>query len=244
MFRDLYYRNITINGPEQKQDEFDEVLGALSEYSPIDQKYIEAKNKLLHKAKDFSRGEKKLLKGLKTKYFKFFMKMKIADLSTMMRMILEIIMVSSITKSLNRLINLKRRSVNHNLSREYFKYQDPDSMLEDMYSTRKIERNNIQVALIRSALTNFTDKINSMSENEIRLEQPNKIVNIVEKILEFNRQQSGQGLKTLTLNQILNRLPIFLAQLKAGKKSEKLKNRIRQLLHSLYRSKKLTNRQT
>ena len=130
------------------------------------------------------------------------------------------------------------------MSREYFKYQDPDSMLEDMYSTRKIERNNIQVALIRSALTNFTDKINSMSENEIRLEQPNKIVNIVEKILEFNRQQSGQGLKTLTLNQILNRLPIFLAQLKAGKNSEKLKNRIRQLLHSLYRSKKLTNRQT
>ena len=89
-----------INGPEQKQDEFDAVLGALSEYSPIDQKYLEAKNKLLDKAKDFYKGRKKLLKGLKTKYFKFFMKMKIADLNTMMRMILEIIMVSSITKSL------------------------------------------------------------------------------------------------------------------------------------------------
>ena len=37
-----------------------------------------------------------------------------------------------------------------------------------------------------------------MSENEIRFEQPNEIVNIVEKILEFNRQQSGQGLKILT----------------------------------------------
>ena len=39
---------------------------------------------------------------------------------------------------------------------------------------------------------------------------------------------------------MLGRLPISVAQLKAGNNSEKLKNEIRQLLHSLYRSKKLT----
>ena len=39
---------------------------------------------------------------------------------------------------------------------------------------------------------------------------------------------------------MLSRLPIFLAQLKAGHNSEKLKNEIRQLSYSLYRSKKLT----
>ena len=39
---------------------------------------------------------------------------------------------------------------------------------------------------------------------------------------------------------MLSRLPISLAQLKAGNNSEKLKNEIRQILHSLYRSKKLT----
>ena len=50
----------------------------------------------------------------------------------------------------------------------------------------------------------------------------------------------GEGLNILTLNQMLSRLPISLAQLKAGNNSEKLKNEIRQLLHSLYRSKKLT----
>ena len=37
-----------------------------------------------------------------------------------------------------------------------------------------------------------------------------------------------------------SRLPISLAQLNAGNNSEKLKNKIRQLLHSLYRSKNLT----
>ena len=68
-----------------------------------------------------------------------------------------------------------------------------------------------------------------------------EIINIVEKILEFNRkEQSGEGLKILTPNQMLSRLPITLAQLKAGNNSEKLKNKTRQLLYSLYRSKKLT----
>ena len=57
----------------------------------------------------------------------------------------------------------------------------------------------------------------------------------------FNQlNQSGQGLKILTPNQMLSRLPIALAQLKAQNNSEKLKNEIRELLYSLYRSKNLT----
>ena len=56
----------------------------------------------------------------------------------------------------------------------------------------------------------------------------------------FNEPTEGKGLKILTPNQMLSRLPITLAQLKAGNNSEKLKNEIRQLLYSLYRSKKLT----
>ena len=52
-------------------------------------------------------------------------------------------------------------------------------------------------------------------------------------------RQQGQGLKILTPHQMITRLPILLAQLKAGNNSEKLKNKIRQLLHSLYRSKHL-----
>ena len=54
------------------------------------------------------------------------------------------------------------------------------------------------------------------------------------------RRNIGQGLKILTPNQMLSRLPICLAQLKARNNSEKLKIKIRQLLYSLYRSKKLT----
>ena len=54
-----------------------------------------------------------------------------------------------------------------------------------------------------------------------------------EQSAAHRNNQTGQGLKILTLT----RLPITLAQLQAGKKSQKLKNETRQLLNSLYCSK-------
>ena len=81
-----------------------------------------------------------------------------------------------------------------------------------------------------------------MSKEEIENEKPYNIVKVVKNILDFNKikQQEGQGIKISTPNQMLNRLPIALAQLKAGNNSNKLKNEIRQLLYSLYRSKNMT----
>ena len=58
-----------------------------------------------------------------------------------------------------------------------------------------------------------------------------------EESAEQRRKQEAKGLKILTPQQILTRLPISLAQLEAGNNSEKRKNEIRQLLHSFYRSK-------
>ena len=55
-----------------------------------------------------------------------------------------------------------------------------------------------------------------------------------EESAEQRRKQKGQGLKILTLEQMLSRLPITLTQLKEENNSEKLKNEIRQLLYSLY----------
>ena len=78
-----------------------------------------------------------------------------------------------------------------------------------------------------------------MSKEGIENEDPESIVEIVEKILKFNKQnqQKGQGIKIRTPKQMLNRLLIALAQLQAGNNSNKLKDEIRQLLYSLYRSK-------
>ena len=56
------------------------------------------------------------------------------------------------------------------------------------------------------------------------------------------REKEGTGFKILTPNQMLKRFPIALAQVKAGNNSEILLNLIRQIVHSLYRSKEITKK--
>ena len=55
-----------------------------------------------------------------------------------------------------------------------------------------------------------------------------------EESAEKRRKQKGQGLKILTLEQMLSKLPITLTELKEENNPEKLKNEITQLLYSLY----------
>ena len=63
-------------------------------------------------------------------------------------------------------------------------------------------------------------------------------------ILEAKKiaKQEGKVLKILTPNQMLKRLPIALAQIKAGNNSESLLNEIMQIAYSLYRSKEITKK--
>ena len=57
---------------------------------------------------------------------------------------------------------------------------------------------------------------------------------------EAAQRRIGQGLKIMTPSQLITRLPILLSQLKAGNNSQKLRNEIRQIIYSLYRSKNLS----
>ena len=54
-----------------------------------------------------------------------------------------------------------------------------------------------------------------------------------------HQAKNGTGLKILTPEQMLQRLPIALAQIKAGNNSESLLNEIRQIVYSLYQSKEV-----
>ena len=117
-----------------------------------------------------------------------------------------------------------------------------------MYETNDDkEINSKLVSIFNRGLKDLEEEIKKMSKKEREIEKPDNIVKVVKKILEINEQnqqnqqnhqnQKGEGLKILTRNQMLSRLPIALAQLKEGNNSDKLKNEIRQLLYSLYRSK-------
>ena len=114
-------------------------------------------------------------------------------------------------------------------------------MLKSLYRKNDKKTNSKLVNMVKNGLSDLKNEIENMGEEEKEIEKPGEIIDIVEKLLIFNKQnQQGQGLKILTPDQMLSRLPISLAQLKAGNNSQKLKNEIRQLLYSLYRSKKLT----
>ena len=149
--------------------------------------------------------------------------------------------IENSVKKLSELANEEETDMNRELFQNHFNFAKASAMLRELYRMKNKRVNKELVDLTKSGLIDLKDEIKKMSENEIEIEKPDIMVNIVGKILEFNRQnQKGQGLTILTPQQMITRLPISLSQLKAGNNSEKVKNEIRQLLYSLYRSKKLS----
>ena len=141
----------------------------------------------------------------------------------------------------SKYIAKEETDINEELFMKHFYFQRPSDMLKNLNQINDIEKNNKLVDAIITGLKDLKEKIKEMPEEGKENEKPDKILKIVREILQFNKEkQQGQGIKILTPSQKLSRLPISLAQLEAGNNSEKLKNEVRQLLYSLYRSKNIT----
>ena len=138
-------------------------------------------------------------------------------------------------------ITKREKMKHHELFRRHFEYLSPSNMYEALNETKNLKENKTQVNTIENKKTNLIKIIESNPKNNTGKSRiKNKILDIVELILYFTKlNQSGQGIKILTPDQMLSRLPISLAQLKAGNNYEKLKHEFRQLLYSWYRSKNL-----
>ena len=61
-------------------------------------------------------------------------------------------------------------------------------MLKVVYNTNNKKKNNDLINAIKSGLSNLKNEVKEISEDEVEIEKPYKIVDIVEKIFEFNRQ--------------------------------------------------------
>ena len=122
-----------------------------------------------------------------------------------------------------------------------------------------IRDNKIGFSEAKNKQNDFLNKLNNIKIGRETLEQE-KIINNLERfyvsrqeVINFFRgytemfsdanyrakqnETKGTGLKILTPKQMLQRLPIALAQVKAGNNSENLLNEIRQIIYSLYQSK-------
>ena len=121
--------------------------------------------------------------------------------------------------------------INSELFIEYFEYLGPSDMYNNLSKTIDSEENKAPVNVIKGKLANLMEAVKCIPTSDAKkIRNRNNMLEIVKRILEFNQlNQLGQGLKILTPNQLLSRLPISLAQLNAGNNLEKLKNEIRWL---------------
>ena len=204
---------------ERKQDEITAVMGALKAYAPRDNKYVEAKNKLVKNVENFYNDEREEFRKEDEEDEEDEEEQKSIKVAY---------------KTLIKQITDEEKDINDEIFKKYFKVIKLSDMLVFLNKANDTEGKNQLVNLINSGLKDLKE--------EIEIEKPYNIVKVIEKVLKFNEQnqQKGQGIKTLTPNQMLNRLSIALAQLQAGNNSKKLKNETRQLLYSLYRSKNMT----
>ena len=142
---------------------------------------------------------------------------------------------------------------------KYFHSNSLKEIVEQLKDLRRqnktsVEYNN-KTALLIAGLIRLENAIKHMPEDEVKNKGLDLLKNIVTKIVDANqvlddmspleteevaeKRLQGQGLKILTPQQMITRLSILLDQLKAGNNYENLKNEIRQMLYSLYRSKNL-----
>ena len=126
--------------------------------------------------------------------------------------------------------------------KKHFDFSTPTNLAKKLFEIKDANKNSKLVGETKNRWNTLKDKIEEIFKEEIKNEKPNEILGIIGEIIDFNKdvqKQRGSGLKILIPDQMLSRLPITLAQLSAGNNSQKLKNQIRRLLHSFYRSKKL-----
>ena len=110
-----------------------------------------------------------------------------------------------------------------------------NNYLEYLNTIRKGNKNDEQ----RKTLANINVHFNARDSAIKFIEDYGSMILEAKKLA---KEQEGTGLKILTPNQMLKRLPIALAQVKAGNNSESLLNEIRQIVYSLYRSKEITKK--
>ena len=102
----------------------------------------------------------------------------------------------------------------------YFNFVVPSTFAKYLYETKNKNKNNELVEEVKKRWSNLKDEAEKMYEDEKETEKPDKLL----KIVKENQKPGGLGVKILTPNQMLSKLPTTLPQLNAGTNSEKLKN--------------------
>ena len=149
LYRDLYYKNMTINNAEMKQNKFNSTRIELNNYTAKDKKYIEAKNSLLNNAKKFYKRREKIIKGFKEKIFPTKSDAETEQQRTSKKS------TKADVNTFSECVIKKETGINRELFKNYFHSQIPSALLKDLYKRNGPKKNNGIVNLIKSELKDF-----------------------------------------------------------------------------------------
>ena len=200
LFKGLYYKRFAIDEAKREQDEFNAIISVLEDYTQKNNKCIGAKNKLLNNVKKFYEGREKIIEEFKNEIFPFnygeaWEEQRRFEREEEERLI-NIKNENGLNdyRKLNILIVVKIRDVDDELVRDHFLVQDLSEFLEKLQGTKNNpERNKIQLSLINSGLRGLKEVFGDISEPEKETENPNEIVNLVEKFLGLIDHNKGKG---------------------------------------------------
>ena len=165
--------------------------------------------------------------------------------------------INNKNKAENKLRKLKQKVTNNRLKQDLIKNLERYMFGEDIESIEPVEKFDESIAeRVKIRKQNASSSLPKKDYSEEAadylkyIEEQEKGQKIFSDDYDSSGWSSGSGsvvskpkdavLKILTNKQMLNRLPILLAQIQAGNNSTKLKIKARQILYSLYRSKLLT----
>ena len=159
---------MAIDEAEGKQDEFNAVLGVLSDYSPRGQKYIESKNRLLNNATNFFNGTEKITEGFKDGIILLNYDDVVEEQARYKEEEKNIRNENGLIdyKKFERLIDFKKRDISDELVRNNFLVQDLGALLEKLKKLKNNPEKKIQVNLINTGLRDLKEEIEDMSEEE------------------------------------------------------------------------------
>ena len=194
------------------------LLNELEKYAPSkSEKIIEGKEALSAAAK-LSNNRQKVIEGIKNGVFPYIDGFQIEKESEEPEeKSEESVGESQKTNNFKKFIEyIEKESVdiNYDLFKEYFNFSLPTALAKKPYEIKNENKNHELVKAIKNNWSHLKDEIKKISEDEKRTEQPDQMLEIVEKVPDFNeqiRKQQGSELKILTQNQMLSRLPISLA---------------------------------
>ena len=153
---------------------------------------MKQKNKLLDNAKNFYEGRKKCIEGFNDGIFplKFDDEFKNYARHKNIRNKNDFLDYNKLMK----LIKSKENEMNNELVSKYFFVPKLGNLLKQMKDLKNNpEKNRLLVNIIKSRIKDLKNEIVKMTEDEIKTEKPDEIVDIAEKILKFNEQQEKEG---------------------------------------------------